>query len=80
VGNRLSREHIKRAMCILIIRKNFYAIYWFYFPVLLSLPVVDFSIVLLKDKQYGETLMFPNDVKFSNTYFYFEYILPKEDG
>jgi len=35
---------------------------------------------LLKDTQYGKNLTFLNDVKFSNFYYYFEYILPKEDG
>jgi len=35
---------------------------------------------LLKDTLYGKNLMFLNDVKFSNFYYYFEYILPKEDG
>ena len=35
---------------------------------------------LLRDTQYGKNLMFLYDAKFSNLYYYSEYILPKEDG
>ena len=41
----LSKKHIKKAICILIIWDNFYAMYWFYFPVFPCLSAAYFSIV-----------------------------------
>jgi len=44
------------------------------------MPCTGFIFQFSFDTQYGKNLMFLNDTKCSNFYYYFEYILPKEDG